>query len=347
MNLVYRYRVKSLNGFLNQQAKAVNFVWNFCNNTQKFAIKWNKRWPTGFDLNKLTAGSSAFINLHSGTINAICEQYVKSRSQKKRPYLRYRGKRSLGWVPFKGRDIRTNGDTFYFYRHAFRVFYSRQLPSGKIHDGSCFSRDSKGNWFLNLVIEVEEPIARTVHSGIGIDLGLKDFATLSNGDKIKNPRYYRRLEEKLGKVQRARKRSQVTAIQAKIANQRRDFLHKESTRIVRQFDYIAVGNVSSSKLIKTNMAKSVTDASWSSFRQMLRYKAIMHGAWFEEVDESFTSRICSSCGCETGPKGIADIGIRDWVCSECGTHHDRDTNSAINILLRSGHRTPVVGIPVF
>jgi putative transposase len=89
----------------------------------------------------------------------------------------------------------------------------------------------------------------------------------------------------------------------------------------------------------------VLDAGWSSFRGMLRYKATAHGAWYEEVDESFSTRVCSFCKCETGPKGVADLGIRSWICPECGVLHDRDINSAQNILFRSGHRTPAEGIP--
>ncbi|WP_081083337.1 zinc ribbon domain-containing protein [Burkholderia anthina] len=91
MILVYRYRVKSLNGLLNKQSRAVNYVWNFCYDTQKHALKWSKKWPTGFDLNMLTTGSSKALGIHSGTINATCEQYAKSLSQHRRPYLRYRG----------------------------------------------------------------------------------------------------------------------------------------------------------------------------------------------------------------------------------------------------------------
>jgi putative transposase len=98
---------------------------------------------------------------------------------------------------------------------------------------------------------------------------------------------------------------------------------------------------------KTKLAKSVNDAAWSSFRNMLRYKAITHGATVEEVNESFSSQTCSSCGSlpDSRPKGIAGLGIREWVCSDCGTVHDRDVNAALNIL-RSGRRAPVVGIPV-
>ena len=142
MILVYRYRVKSLSGLLNKQSRAVNFVWNFCNDRQKDALRFHRPWHTGFDLNKLTQGSSKELGLHSGTVNAVCEQYAKSRSQKNRPYLRYRSvKKSLGWVPLKGRELKREGDAFRFAGNTFRVFNSRALPEGKIKDGSNFSRD--------------------------------------------------------------------------------------------------------------------------------------------------------------------------------------------------------------
>ncbi len=139
MLLVYRYRIKSLTGLLDRQARACNFVWNFCNNTQLHALKWNKRWPSGFDLNRLTAGSSKELALHAGSINAVCEQYAKSRRQKNRPYLRWRGRRSLGWGPLKGRDLKREGEAFRFAGNTFRVFHSRPLPDGKIKDGTNFS----------------------------------------------------------------------------------------------------------------------------------------------------------------------------------------------------------------
>jgi len=348
MILVYRYRVKSLTGLLDKQSRACNFVWNFCNDRQKDALRFGRRWHTGFDLNKLTTGSSKELGLHSGTVNAVCEQYVKSRAQKKRPFLRYRGNKSLGWVPLKGRELKRQGDAFRFAGNTFRVFNSRALPDGKIKDGTNFSRDSRGNWFLNIVIEVADVAQRPMNTGVGIDLGLKSFAVLSTGETIDNPRHFRAMQAKLGKAQRARKKRQVASIHAGIKNARDDFLHKLSHRIVREFDYIAVGNVSASKLAKTKMAKSVSDASWSSFRTQLAYKAVRHGAWVEEVSESFTTQTCSSCGTlpDSRPRGIAGLGIRQWVCSDCGCVHDRDQNAALNILARHGHVPLAVGIPV-
>ena len=353
MILVYRYRVKSLNGLLNKQARAVNFVFNYCNDRQKDALRFGRKWLSGFDLNKLTTGSSKELGIHSGTINAVCEQYAKSRSQKKRPYLRYRGKKHLGWVPLKGRDLKETPGGFHFNGREFKVFKSRALPSGAtVKDGTNFSQDSRGNWFLNICIEVLDGVQRPIGSGIGIDLGLKDFATLSNGEAIAAPGQYRDAEKSLAVVQRAHKMRRARAIHAKTANRRNDFLHKLSTRIVLEFDLIAVGDVSAAGLAKTNMAKSVLDASWSSFRSQLAYKAVKHGAWFEEVNERLTTQTCSDCGTlpDSRPKGIAGLGIRRWVCSECGGLHDRDVNAAKNILSKlvsgSGHRTPAEGISV-
>jgi len=346
MLLVYRYRVKSLNGLLNKQSRAVNYVWNFCNDTQKHALQWRKKWPSGFDLNVLTTGSSKELGLHSGTINAVCEQYAKSREQLKRPYLRYRSNKSLGWVPIKGRELKREGTAFRFAGNTFRIFHSRALPDGKIKDSTNFSRDARGNWFLNIVVEIAEAPRRELIKGLGIDLGLKELAAFSTGEVISNLNHYKKLEPSLAIAQRANKKRLVTKIHAKIANRRSDQLHKISNRITRQFDYIAVGNIKPSGLAKTKIAKSVLDASWSTFRNQLAYKAIKHGAWYEEVNESFTSQVCSNCGAlpDSRPKGIADLGIRQWICCECGISHDRDVNAALNILARHGHVSPAEGI---
>jgi IS605 OrfB family transposase len=151
-------------------------------------------------------------------------------------------------------------------------------------------------------------------------------------------------------AQRARKKRRAKTIHARIANSRSDFLHNLSNRLVREFDYIAVGNVNAAALARTKMAKSARDASWSLFRTQLAYKAAKHGACVEEVSESFTSQVCSGCGAmpHSRPKGIADLGIREWTCGEYGAEHDRDVNAAKNILSRiglgSGRETAVLGI---
>ena len=138
----------------------------------------------------------------------------------------------------------------------------------------------------------------------------------------------------------------MRAIHAKIKNRRKDALHKFSRKLVEQNAAIIVGNVSSSGLAKTRMAKSVLDSGWSMLRTQLQYKAMARGVWFEEVDETYTTQACSCCGHigDSSPKGRAGLGIREWTCQACGTRHDRDINAARNILAL-GHERLAGGIP--
>lgn len=336
MLLTYKYRVKDKHvADLNRQARAVNYVWNFCEETQRHALKWRKRWPTGFDLQKLAAGSSVELGLHAHTIQRVCAEYEKSRRTHKKRSLKWRGKRSLGWVPFNTGHVAHKDGAFYFRRQRYDVWLSRALPtSAKIVAGS-FNQDSKGNWYINVPVEVPDVKSAGVAS-IGIDLGLKDFAVISNGEKIESQKFYRGLEPALAIAQRANNKRRVRAIHSKIVNRRKDYLHKLSTRLVRENGAIFVGDVNAAALAKTRMAKSVLDSGWSQFRSMLEYKAIRHQVLFEEVNEAFSTQVCSDCGSVSGPKGIAQLGIREWDCPDCGAHHSRDVNAAMNILAR-GH----------
>ncbi|MFD1693426.1 RNA-guided endonuclease InsQ/TnpB family protein [Azotobacter chroococcum] len=190
------------------------------------------------------------------------------------------------------------------------------------------------------------PVARA--GAVGIDLGLKDVATCSDGTKLENGRFYRDLEAKLAIAQRAGKKARTRAIHARIANRRQDALHQFSRQLVNRYGEIHVGDVSPTKLVKTPMAKSVLDAGWGQLKTLLEYKCAHAGIVFRVVDERYTSQACSNCGClpDSRPKGIAGLGVREWTCSECGVTHDRDVNAARNILA-AGHGRPVVGIPSF
>ena len=162
---------------------------------------------------------------------------------------------------------------------------------------------------------------------------------------IEAERFYRDLEPMLARAQRARHRNRSRAIHAKIANRRKDFLHKLSTDLVKANGAIVVGNVNASALAKTRLAKSVLDAGWSAFRTMLLYKCADAGVWFDEVDEAFSTQTCSVCNSRAGPKGRKDLGIRGWQCTVCGAIHDRNVNAAHNILA-AGHRRLAEGILV-
>lgn len=333
MILTYRYRLKETSGAaqeLSRQARAVNLVWNFCGETQETARRWNRLWPSGFDLINLTHGSSRELGLHSDTVQAVCKQFAQSRAaHRRRP--KWRGRRSLGWIPFQAaRAIRLDGHAVIFLKRRYRLWLSRPVD-GTIKSGS-FAQDARGRWYLNLQAEAAEH--QDCGAGeIGIDLGLKDLAVLSSGEKVANPRHLARCAEKLASAQRAGRKARARAINAKIANCRRHFLHELSIRLVRENRRICVGNVNASRLARTSMAKSVLDASWSQLRSQLRYKAIRHGAEYLEVDERFTTQVCSGCGALGGPQGREGLVVRDWRCSECAIQHDRDINSAINILV--------------
>jgi IS605 OrfB family transposase len=215
----------------------------------------------------------------------------------------------------------------------YRFFGAKRRPLPETTKGGCFVEDARGRWWACFHVEVGQ-LPQAPARAVGIDLGLKTLATLSTGKKIEAPRHYRKLEEKLANAQRAGNSDLAKAINAKIANRRRDHRHKWTTWVARNYRVIFVGDVSGSRLAKTKMAKSVLDAGWYASKQALCYKASRHGGICEEVSELFTTQICSECGAKPSsrPRGIADLGIRDWVCSDCGTHHDRDVNSAQNHL---------------
>lgn len=281
------------------------------------------------------------------TVQAVCKGWAKSRdAARRRPKWRAsRGaKKALGWVPFQAaRAIKPDGDGAIFLKRRYRLWLSRPVE-GEIKSG-CFAQDARGRWSLNLQAEVPEAEPKSEGGEIGIDLGLKDLAVLSTGEKIANPKHDAREEAALARAQRAGRKRRVKAIHAKIANRRKHELHRITTRLVRAHRKIVVGKVSASKLARMDMAKSVLDAGWSMLRQQLRYKAMRHGVEYAEADERWGSRLCSACGACSGPKGIAQLGVRSWVCDDGGVEHDRDTNAALNILVSArnvGLRLPEI-----
>jgi IS605 OrfB family transposase len=239
-------------------------------------------------------------------------------------------KRSLGWVPFKGGHAKYKSGQIEFAGKKFSLWDSYGLSKFELRAGS-FSQDARGRWYFNVAVEVlTEPSAGT--AAVGLDLGLKDCATSSNGEKLEG-RWYRSNEAALAAAQRANKKRRVKAIHAKIKNQRKDGLHKFSSALVRDNAAIFVGDVSSQKLIKTRMAKSTLDAGWAMFKTMLAYKSHQAGIIFEEVNEAYSTQTCSQCASIEGPRGLNGLGKRQWTCS-CGAFHERDVNAAKVIAAR-------------
>jgi putative transposase len=325
--------------WLNAAAVEVNQVWNWGNATSAKAARpfaGPAKCLTGFDLDKLSAGAAeCFEHIGSETIQRVNAELATRRRQFRKTQLRWRvsrgARRSLGWVPFKAAQLKRKDKSLRFSGKAFRVFEQDQLEEKKWKCG-CFAQDSVGNWWLCVPTERSLVPRIPKNEDVGLDLGLTDTVATSDGEKLEAGRFYRDIEQKIGQAQRRGHKRQAKRLHRTAARRRKDALHKFSTKIVDRYQRIFVGDVSSAKLIKTRMAKSVLDAGWGMLKTQLQYKGQQAGRSVRIVNESYTTRVCSSCKAHTGPTGLDMLAVRVWVCSGCGDTHDRNVNAAKNTL---------------
>ncbi|CAI3493590.1 IS200/IS605 family element transposase accessory protein TnpB [Enterococcus cecorum] len=232
-----------------------------------------------------------------------------------------------------------------------RIKLHRQ-PKGMIKSATI-SRHASGKYYISLLCKEEISELPKTNSAIGIDLGITDFAILSDGQKIDNHKFTSKMEKKLKREQRKlsrrallaknkgiplseaknyqKQKRKVARLHEKVMNQRTDFLNKLSTEIIKNHDIICIEDLNVKGMLRNHkLARSISDVSWYSFVAKLQYKADWYGREIIKVDQWFpSSQICSECGHKDGKKSL---DIREWTCPICHTHHDRDINASINIL---------------
>lgn len=224
------------------------------------------------------------------------------------------------------------------------IVWSRSLPEGAAPSTVTVSQDAAGRWYVSLLCEDPsvQPLPAT-DTAVGIDVGLDHLLTLSTGEKVSNPRHERRDRARMAKAQRrlarkaegdganrAKARRKAARVYARIADRRRDHLHKLTTRLVRENQTIVIEDLAVSNMVKNgSLARAISDAAWSEFRSMLEYKARWYGREVIAIDRWFpSSKLCSACGTM---QDSMPLNVREWTC-DCGTTHDRDVNAAKNIL---------------
>ncbi|WP_424217575.1 RNA-guided endonuclease InsQ/TnpB family protein (plasmid) [Streptomyces sp. BI20] len=222
------------------------------------------------------------------------------------------------------------------------IVWSRPLPEGVAPSTVTVSQDAAGRWFVSMLCDDRPTMPDPINAAVGIDAGVTSLVTLSTGEKITNPKFERGDRARPAKAQRnlsrkakgdganrAKARRKVARVHARIADRRRDFLHKLTTRLVRENQTIVIEDLTVRNMVKNHrLARAISDASWTEMRSMLEYKAGWYGREVIAVDRWFpSSRLCSACG---DLRNKMPLNVREWTCG-CGATHDRDVNAAVNI----------------
>jgi len=271
-------------------------------------------------------------------------------------YPNFKKKRGGGSAEFTKSAFRWKDGQVYLAKcsEPLPIKWSRQLPKGCEPTTITVRLEPSGRWFVSL--RIDDPTDETlqsIDSAVGLDVGISSLVTLSTGEKIVNPKAFDKHYQKLRKAQKSLSRKQkasrnrdkarlkVARIQAKISDSRKDYLHKLTTRLIRENQTIMVEDLAVRNMVKNpKLARAISDAAWSELLRQLDYKAKWYGRNLVKIDRWFpSSKRCGNCGY------IVDklpLNVREWDCPNCGTHHDRDINAAKNILA-VGHTVTVCG----
>ncbi|MFD4643789.1 RNA-guided endonuclease InsQ/TnpB family protein [Lentzea sp. NPDC058436] len=332
VRLVYNMALAARSTAWNCERRRITY-----NDTSAMLTEWKKTEELGF----LRDVSSVPLQQVLRHLNSAFGNFFAKRARHPRFKSRKRSRASAEYTrsAFRWRDGRLSLAKMV---EPLAIVWSRPLPEGSEPSTVTVSRDSAGRWFVSILVETGVDRYPPVTSAVGVDVGLSALVTLSTGEKIANPRHEKKLQQRLAKAQRAlvakqkgsanrrRARRKVARLAVRIADQRRDLLHKLSTRLVRENQAIVIEDLNVRGMLRSrSLAAAISDASWSELRRMLTYKAAWYGREVITIDRWFpSSKTCSTCGQLVGD---LPLSVRTWTCP-CGAVHDRDVNAAKNIL---------------
>lgn len=348
----YKYRIyptKEQEVLLSKTFGCCRFVWNklvenFNNNDGTIVTEKTLKDQDEFSFLKEVSAST--LQQKRMDFLEFKKQYFNKKRKVKlgRPSFKKKSNRQSFRLPNQKFTLDQENSLVRLEKMGFvKIVLDRTIPDEADFRSITVSKTPTGKYFVSILIQQElNPIPST-GKVVGIDLGLKDLYILSNGQVINNPKWFRENQSKLKKAQKhlSRKtkgsnrynqqRIKVARVHEYITNSRTYFLHNVSTALVNTFDLIVLEDLNVSGMLKNRkLAKSISDASWSSFVSMLEYKCNWYGKMLVKINRFFpSSKTCSSCGHK---EDNMPLSIREWTCPSCGSKHDRDLNASINIL---------------